>query len=81
MTYSGHFKIKFLLYTRANTALPQVVTKTPLSIKHSHFSSARKTKFMIHGYQSCHSHWMINMAQAILTRVSLDHKHVGVGFH
>ncbi|KAH3698216.1 hypothetical protein DPMN_085735 [Dreissena polymorpha] len=70
MACSSHFQIKFLLYTRANTNAPQIVSKIPLSIQQSHFSGAKKTKFIIHGYQDDgHGPWLITMAHAILTRV------------
>ncbi|KAH3693974.1 hypothetical protein DPMN_081413 [Dreissena polymorpha] len=69
MAFSCHFKVKFLLYTRANSLSPEIVTNNTLSIQASNFSSTRKTKFIIHGYTDKHGPWMIKMAQAIIERV------------
>ncbi|KAH3698207.1 hypothetical protein DPMN_085726 [Dreissena polymorpha] len=69
MAFSCHLKVKFLLYTRANTQSPQIVNTTQDSIQASRFSSTRKTKFIIHGYNDEHGPWMSEMAQAIIKRV------------
>ncbi|KAH3698218.1 hypothetical protein DPMN_085737 [Dreissena polymorpha] len=78
MAFSCSFQVKFLLYTRANTQSPQIVTKTSDSIQASHFSRTRKTKFIIHGYQDRHGQWMSNMAQAIIKRVKSRSKERGL---
>ncbi|XP_052256454.1 pancreatic triacylglycerol lipase-like [Dreissena polymorpha] len=64
----NHIQVQFLLYTRANSQSPEIVTNNTLSIQASNFSSTRKTKFIIHGYNDKHGPWMSKMAQAILKR-------------
>ena len=44
------YKVKFLLYTRANPTNAQVVTTDPASIKGSNFVATKQTKFIIHGH-------------------------------
>ncbi|XP_052776601.1 inactive pancreatic lipase-related protein 1-like [Mya arenaria] len=66
-------KVGFLLYTRQNSNIPQVITANADVLRASKLSPNRKSVFIIHGYwDSPYEPWVTDMKDALLAQADVN---------
>lgn len=65
--------VSFLLYTRHNPNIYELLTRDAIDIQRSHYNGTRETKFIIHGYRDDgRETWLTDMKNALLDKEDLN---------
>lgn len=65
--------VSFLLHTRHNKNIYELLTNDAIDIKRSHFNETKETKFIIHGYRDDgRETWVTNMKDALLDKEDVN---------
>lgn len=66
-------KVSFLLFTRENKDIYQLLTHEEIDIQRSNFNASRETKFIIHGYRDDgRETWVVDMKNEFLKKEDMN---------